>query len=90
MCQRFLSSSAVNVSGEKSATDSDHSAKDGSGQGKESGGGEKQDQKNDAGKPVRGGVCVYLQLLLLAMWICSLTYFLVNFEFSVMVAGVVS
>jgi len=58
LCQRFLSSSAVNVSGEKPATDSDHSAKDGSGQGKESGGGGEQDQKNYTGKPVRGGVCI--------------------------------
>lgn len=58
MCQRFLSSSAVNVSGEKSATDSDHSAKDGSGQGSEAGGGGEQDQKSYARKPVRGGVCI--------------------------------
>lgn len=73
LCPRLLSSSsssdasAANVSGEKPASDSDHSAKDGSGQGKESGSGGDEGQKSDAGKSVRGGVCIYLKLLLLAM-----------------------
>lgn len=50
--QRFLSGSASNQ--ENSAPN--NSAKDDSGQGKESGG--EQDQKSDAGKSVRGSVCI--------------------------------
>jgi len=82
LCQRFLSSSAVNVSGEKSATDSDHSAKDVMLRG---GGGGEQDQKSYARKPVRGGVCIptyiytytytHTQLLLLAMWFLFLGHY---------------
>lgn len=60
MFQRFLSSSSTadNVKDEKAASDSDQSVKDGSGQGRQSEGGREQDQKSDAGKSVRGGVCI--------------------------------
>ncbi|KAG2404634.1 Protein SCO1-like protein [Vigna angularis] len=75
LCQRFLSSSAVNVSGEKSATDSDHSAKDGSGQGSEAGGGGEQDQKSYARKPVRGGPISWLSFVLLVLTGAGLVFY---------------
>ncbi|KAL2330728.1 hypothetical protein Fmac_018309 [Flemingia macrophylla] len=74
LCQRFLSSSSVadNVKGEKPASDSDRSAKDGSGQGKESGGG---DQKSDAGRPVRGGPVSWLSFVLLVITGAGLVFY---------------
>ncbi|TKY65807.1 SCO1-like 1 [Spatholobus suberectus] len=76
LCRRFLSSSAAaadNVSGEKPA--SDHNAKDGSGQGKESGGGGEEGQKSDAGKPVRGGPVSWLSFLLLVLTGAGLVFY---------------
>ncbi|KAH1199354.1 Protein SCO1 1, mitochondrial [Glycine max] len=79
LCQRFLSSSssppAANVSGEKPASDSDHSAKDGSGQGKESGSGGDEGQKSDAGKSVRGGPVSWLSFLLLVLTGAGLVFY---------------
>ncbi|XP_020235722.1 protein SCO1 homolog 1, mitochondrial [Cajanus cajan] len=75
--QMFLSTSsssavADNVKGERPASDSDHSAKDDSGQGYESGGG---DQKSDAGKPVRGGPVSWLSFLLLVTTGAGLVFY---------------
>ncbi|RDY11230.1 Protein SCO1-like 1, mitochondrial, partial [Mucuna pruriens] len=77
LCQRFLSSSTVadNVSGEKAASDSDHSGKNGSGQGKESGGGGEEGQKRDAGKSVRGGPVSWLSFLLLVVTGAGLVFY---------------
>ncbi|XP_061366428.1 protein SCO1 homolog 1, mitochondrial [Gastrolobium bilobum] len=72
LCQRFLSSTAaVGVNQEKAA--SDNSAKDGSGQGKESGG--ENDQKSDDGKPVRGGPVSWLSFLLLVLTGAGLVFY---------------
>uniref|UniRef100_K7MTL0 Thioredoxin domain-containing protein n=1 Tax=Glycine max TaxID=3847 RepID=K7MTL0_SOYBN len=85
LCQRFLSSSssppAANVSGEKPASDSDHSAKDGSGQGKESGSGGDEGQKSDAGKSVRGGPVSWLSFLLLVLTGAGLVDYYGEFSF---------
>ncbi|CAJ1806852.1 unnamed protein product [Sphenostylis stenocarpa] len=75
LCQRSLSSTAANVNGEKPVTDSDHSAKDGSGLGKESKGGGEQDQKSDTGKPVRGGPISWLSFLLLVLTGAGLVFY---------------
>ncbi|KAK7339906.1 hypothetical protein VNO77_20592 [Canavalia gladiata] len=74
LCQRFLSDvAAANGNREKPA--SDNSAKDGSGQGKESGGGGEQDQKSDAGKSVRGGPVSWLSFLLLVLTGAGLVFY---------------
>lgn len=75
--QRFLSSSSAadNIKGEKAASDSDQSVKDGSGQGKQSESGGEQDQKSDAGKSVRGGPVSWLSFLLLVLTGAGLVFY---------------
>ncbi|XP_027352798.1 protein SCO1 homolog 1, mitochondrial [Abrus precatorius] len=71
--RRFLSGVASDTVNKENPS-SDQSAKVGSGQGKESGG-EERDQKSDEGKPVRGGPVSWLSFLLLVLTGAGLVFY---------------